>query len=87
MFYPYPGTQLFRECRDKGYLPDNYAGMPANHSQSVLKLPHLSQAEITEYYDKFTALRVRDSVNRMPRPADGDKHDIRRLVETTAAAG
>lgn len=57
VFYPYPGTQLFELCRDRGYLPEDYLDLPANHRQSILRLPELSQADIGEVYDGFTALR------------------------------
>lgn len=59
VFYPYPGTEMFHTCRDKGYLPDDYLERPANHRQSILTLPDLSQADIVEAYDRFTAARVR----------------------------
>lgn len=57
VFYPYPGTQLFHECREKGYLPENYLDLPANHRQSILRLPGLTQDDIGEFYDRFTELR------------------------------
>jgi anaerobic magnesium-protoporphyrin IX monomethyl ester cyclase len=57
VFYPYPGTQLFRECRDKGYLPEDYAEREANHRETILDLPTLSAADISEAYDGFTRLR------------------------------
>jgi radical SAM superfamily enzyme YgiQ (UPF0313 family) len=59
VFYPYPGTQLFRVCQDEGYLPDDHLALPANHRESILRLPHISQADIGEFYDEFTALRER----------------------------
>jgi anaerobic magnesium-protoporphyrin IX monomethyl ester cyclase len=59
VFYPYPGTHLFHYCRDKGYLPENYTELEANHRESILELPTLTQDDITEYYDRFTALRAR----------------------------
>ena len=59
VFYPYPGTQLFRVCVDEGYLPDDYLERPANHRESILNLPTLTQADIGEYYDRFTELRTR----------------------------
>ncbi len=59
VFYPYPGTALFRECRDKGYLPEGYEHLPANHRRSILRLPTLTQAHIEDAYDRFTALRAR----------------------------
>lgn len=59
VFYPYPGTELFHTCRDQGYLPDDYLERPANHRQSILTLPDLSQADILEAYDRLTAARAR----------------------------
>jgi len=58
VFYPYPGTELFSLCKEKQYLPENYYDLPANHHQSILHMPGLSQQNITDYYDKFTALRI-----------------------------
>lgn len=57
VFYPYPGTHLFDVCVSRGYLPVDYMHRPANHRQSVLELPDLSQEDIAEYYERFTALR------------------------------
>ena len=57
VFYPYPGTQLYRVCVDEGYLPEDHLEREANHRESILTLPDLSQADIAEYYDRFTGLR------------------------------
>jgi radical SAM superfamily enzyme YgiQ (UPF0313 family) len=59
VFYPYPGTHLFRACMEKGYLPTDYLERPANHRESILDLPGLSKSDISEYYDLFTGLRRR----------------------------
>ncbi len=59
VFYPYPGTQLFQLCRDRGYLPDDYLERPANHRETILDLPGLTGGDISHYYDRFTALRKR----------------------------
>ena len=58
VFYPYPGTHLFTTCKDKGYLPADYLVRAANHRESILNLPTLTQRDIDEVYDKFTTLRV-----------------------------
>ena len=42
IFYPYPGTALFQLCRDRGYLPEDYHELPANHRRSILRLPDLT---------------------------------------------
>lgn len=59
VFYPYPGTHLFRVCVDEGYLPEDHLDRPANHRESILDLPDLTKADIAEYYDRFTDLRRR----------------------------
>ena len=59
VFYPYPGTQLFRVCRDRGYLPADYLDRQANHRESILDLPDLTEDDIAEYYDRFNALSRR----------------------------
>ena len=64
VFYPYPGTHLFSVCLERGYLPADYLERAANHRESILTLPDLSQADIGEYYDRFTALRQRLHVAR-----------------------
>ena len=66
VFYPYPGTSLFKLCADKGYLPENLYEFPAHHHASVLKLPDLSGEEIEHYYDRFTDLRIRDRLGNLP---------------------
>jgi len=52
VFYPYPGTALFHECRDKGYLPEDYLERPANHRRSILNLPGVTRDEIAAMYDR-----------------------------------
>jgi radical SAM superfamily enzyme YgiQ (UPF0313 family) len=64
VFYPYPGTHLFEECLERGYLPPDYLERPANHRESILTMPDLTQPDIGEYYDRFTALRQRLHVAR-----------------------
>jgi anaerobic magnesium-protoporphyrin IX monomethyl ester cyclase len=71
VFYPYPGTHLFRVCRDEGYLPADYLERPAVHRESILELPDLTQADIGEFYDRFTALRRRLYEERAGAAASG----------------
>jgi radical SAM superfamily enzyme YgiQ (UPF0313 family) len=60
VFYPFPGTALFRLCKEKGYLPENYNELPANHRQSILNLPDMTREDIAEYYGKFTEAREKN---------------------------
>ena len=69
VFYPYPGTHLFSTCRDSGALPPDYLTREANHRQSILTLPDLSQSDIDNVYDKFTELRVKRERERWGAPA------------------
>jgi radical SAM superfamily enzyme YgiQ (UPF0313 family) len=71
VFYPYPGTHLFRVCVDEGYLPADYLQRPANHRESILDLPDLTKADIAEYYDRFTELRRRIYARRDGEAAVG----------------
>jgi radical SAM superfamily enzyme YgiQ (UPF0313 family) len=65
VFYPYPGTALFKTCLDKGYLPDDYYELPANHRRSILTFPSMSQADIEGFYERFTEVRKRDHGARL----------------------
>jgi anaerobic magnesium-protoporphyrin IX monomethyl ester cyclase len=60
VFYPYPGTPLFDVCRERGYLPKSYQSFPDNNRQSILKLPDLTNDEITHYYNLFTDAREKN---------------------------
>ena len=86
VFYPYPGTALFRLCRDQGYLPADYPERPANHRASILQLPGLSNEDIAAVYDGFTALRRRLFRARygveLPEDSPATEH-----VELLAATG
>ena len=64
VFYPYPGTSLFQLCKERGYLPEDYLDREANHRESILTLPDLTNADIGAAYDRFTALRSRLTASR-----------------------
>jgi radical SAM superfamily enzyme YgiQ (UPF0313 family) len=72
VFYPYPGTRLFHQCMERGYLPSNYSELPANHRESILDFPTLTREQISEYYDRFTALRARRFASRARGTNDAD---------------
>ncbi len=71
VFYPFPGTHLYRLCRDRGYLPDDYLERPANHRESILDLPDLTPADIADAYDRLTDLR-RQIYRRRLGPGAGE---------------
>jgi len=65
VFYPYPGTQIFHECREKGYLAEDYLDREANHRESILTLPGLTDDDIAACYERFTELRRRTYASRL----------------------
>ena len=81
VFYPYPGTELFELCRERGYLPDDYLRLPANHRRSILRLPELTADEISAVYDRFTELREH-LFRRRYAGGVGEVEEIRRLAAT-----
>jgi anaerobic magnesium-protoporphyrin IX monomethyl ester cyclase len=88
VFYPYPGTHLFKLCLERGYLPENYLELPANHRASILKLPDLSTDDIAEFYDRFSALRARDTVQRAgSRLDDQDREQLLSDLRDAANVG
>jgi radical SAM superfamily enzyme YgiQ (UPF0313 family) len=86
VFYPYPGTSLFQLCRERGYLPDNYHELPANHRHSILNLSDLSREEIERHYQRFTELRIEAALKRMPEGSDGAARDTVAQEISRAAA-
>jgi anaerobic magnesium-protoporphyrin IX monomethyl ester cyclase len=84
VFYPYPGTDLFHTCKAKGWLPEDYLTRPANHRESILNLPNVTQADIGAIYDEWTAIRARAAVDRSP-PAEAE--NVTRDIHAAAAIG
>jgi radical SAM superfamily enzyme YgiQ (UPF0313 family) len=89
VFYPYPGTHLFKLCQERGYLPENYLTLPANHRESILRLPDLSREDIASFYDRFTAVRERDHLRRAEKHHMGgrDQQTLLSDLRKSAAAG
>jgi radical SAM superfamily enzyme YgiQ (UPF0313 family) len=88
VFYPYPGTALFRACLEKGYLPGDYLEREANHRESILNLPELTSDDIGDYYDRFTRLREKQSIARSGAAlSDGAQATIREGVQHIASTG
>jgi radical SAM superfamily enzyme YgiQ (UPF0313 family) len=88
VFYPYEGTELFRVCRDNGYLPDDYEELPANHRRSILRLPDLTPDDIEHYYERFTEVHVRDTVSRLGTTASAEDRAIAEsMIRDRAAVG
>ncbi len=65
IFYPFPGTQLFQVCRQRGYLPDDWQERPARHDRSILSLPELEEADIDAAYAEWTRIRAAAQEQRL----------------------
>ncbi len=87
VFYPYAGTALHALCRERGYLPEDFDELPANHRHSVLRLPDLTPEDIEHYYERFARLRERDQLRRMGDAAARHGAGIRAGVDASAAQG
>ena len=59
VYHPLPGTELYRYCREKGYLSSEdfypYYGAP-EYNVPALNQPSISRAEITELCNRFRGL-------------------------------
>jgi anaerobic magnesium-protoporphyrin IX monomethyl ester cyclase len=86
VFYPYPGTSLFHDCEAKGYLPDDYWTRPANHRETILNLPDLSQEQVGELYDMFTALRQADYLKKHGQQLGTTGRDTYKAQLSTSAS-
>jgi radical SAM superfamily enzyme YgiQ (UPF0313 family) len=84
VFYPYPGTELYQMCLTNGYLPADYLTRPANHRQSILNLPDVTQADIAEVYEQWTKIRVASALHRVPV---GDPASVEAGIRARAASG
>jgi len=88
VFYPYPGTAMFKVCQEQGYLPKNYLDLPANHRESILNLPGLTQGDLSKTYDRWTQVRAKHVLKRYgPGYSEQDKQLAVDLVEHCAATG
>jgi len=87
VFYPYPGTALFRLCRDEGYLPEDYLLQPAVHRRSILRLPGVTAQDIDRIYARWTEVRAAAMLARLPEPAAGDAAATMAVAEAHAASG
>jgi radical SAM superfamily enzyme YgiQ (UPF0313 family) len=58
IFYPYPGTDLYRLCKDQGLLPkdsddDPVVGIDMERSQATLDLPTFPRDQVQRSYEWF----------------------------------
>ena len=88
VFYPYPGTPMYRYCKEHGHLPANFEDLPANHRSSVLINNTLSNADIDEYYQRFTTIREQGFLQQYGQYIDDSgKKELTRQIDYIAATG
>lgn len=57
VYHPYPMTELYDLCIREGYYNGEDSLLTYYDKKSVLKLPTLTQEELTDAYDRFYALK------------------------------
>lgn len=68
IYYPYPKTELYKVCREKGYLTDKKLDTYFAR-ETVLKLPDLSREEIFFGYDNFKRfVKYYEFISIFPHP-------------------
>jgi radical SAM superfamily enzyme YgiQ (UPF0313 family) len=87
VFYPYPGTHLYRYCDEHGLLPPNHLELPANHRSSVLQLPTLSSEDIHRCYERWTQVRAAAALRRSGELSGMAERSVVQGIEHCAAAG
>lgn len=53
IFYPYPGTELYKRCKDEGFLSGELDSSSFFDCQTILEQPTLSPKQVARYYKKF----------------------------------
>lgn len=86
VFYPFPGTTLYRVCVENGFLPKDYLERPCVHRESILDLPDLTKDDIRAAYDRFTEVRVQKQIERLGEGASGEQVENLRSQTTRCAA-
>lgn len=88
VFYPYPGTKLFRVCQEQGYLPEDYLERPANHRETILDLPGVSKRDVAALYETWTQVRTAQGLRRSSlRESDPAAQGVAEGVAACAASG
>ena len=86
---PYPGTALYRQAKEQGWLPDDDATLVDEHGvqSAALSYPHLNRTEIFDsvetFYKKFyfRAGKIAEISAEMLRSTDVMKRRLREGVE------
>lgn len=87
VFYPYPGTALYRQCLAEGLLPENHLELPAVHSRSILRQRDVSADDIEAVYARWTAVRAEAMLRRMPDATAEQRRQVEAAVQAQARCG
>jgi radical SAM superfamily enzyme YgiQ (UPF0313 family) len=87
VFYPYPGTALYRQCLAEGLLPANHLELPAVHSRSILRQREVSAEQIEAVYARWTAVRAATMLRRMPAATPAQRAQVQAAVQAQARCG
>ncbi|MEC7986318.1 MAG: radical SAM protein [Myxococcota bacterium] len=88
VFYPYPGTPMFKYCLDRGLLPADFEDREANHRETILLHDQLHPDEIEEYYGRFTQLREEAYLQKYGnRLSEASKSEVKSRYQDIASSG
>lgn len=88
VFYPYPGTPMYKYCIEHKLLPPDHLEREANHRTSILHHDVLSDADIEEYYQRFTEIRTQSYLKRYGvHLSQEGKETVEQRHEQTAETG
>ncbi len=88
VFYPYPGTPMYKYCLDRGLLPKDFEDLEANHRETILLHDQLQPAEIEAYYNRFTQLREEAYMQKYgSRLSETSKKEVKSRYQDIASSG
>ena len=88
VFYPYPGTPMYKYCIEHGLLPDNHLDLEANHRESILIHDTLSHEDIEHYYQRFTQIRADSYFKKYGmKLSEEGKAIVKKRYRATATSG
>ena len=87
VFYPYPGTALYKLCLQNGWLPDKHLDLPAVHRRSILRQPGVSAEDIDRMYQRWTEARTQGMLKRQPGAAADQQQRVRDVALAQAQCG
>lgn len=85
IFYPYPGTELYEICSERGYLKDRKM-LKVERTESILEMPDFPRERIEHFFSRFQDLiryeKQRQISSCMPELDDSNVDDMLKKNKT-----